>query len=129
MRDAFRHHGGGFDVVISAGNSITHLLGDGEILRALEAMYACLRPGGGCILTIRQYDQEARGKGLIKPFRVYEEGDRRFVIFQVWDFEGDRYAFSMYFVEDDGQSGELTTRVMRSNYYAISPDHLTKLMV
>lgn len=128
MRNAYGHHGGGFDVVISAGNSVPHLLSDAEITDALQEMYRCLRPGGGCIITMRQYDHENRGRGLIHPFRVYDEGNKRFVIFQVWDFEGDIYDFSMYIVEDDGHSETLTTHVMRSDYYAISPDHLADLM-
>lgn len=129
MRAAHTHHGGGFDVVISAGNSIPHLLSDEEILEALRAMAACLRPHGGCILTIRQYDQEARGSGIFKPFGVRDEGDRRYVIFQVWDFEGEQYAFSMYFLQEDRRTGSVETHVMRSRYYAISPDHLAQLMV
>jgi SAM-dependent methyltransferase len=128
MRKAHSHHGGGFDVVLSAGNAIPHLLDDDEILGALREMRACLRPGGGCIVTMRRYDHEERGKGLIKPFRVHDEGDKRIIIFQVWDFEGEQYALSMYFVEDDGQGGTLPTKVMRSRYYAISPDHLLELM-
>jgi SAM-dependent methyltransferase len=128
MRQLYSHHGGGFDVIISAGNSIPHLLSDSEILLALKEMVACLRPGGGCILAIRQYDQEARGKGILKPFGVREEGDRRYVIFQVWDFEGEQYAFSMYFIEEDKRSGAIETHVMRSRYYAISPNHLLELM-
>lgn len=67
-----------------------HLLSDSEILLALKEMYACLRAGGGCILTTRQYDQEARGKGIFKPFGIREEGHRRYIIFQVWDFEGEQ---------------------------------------
>ncbi len=91
MRDVYSHYGGGFDAAISAGNAVPHLLSDAEILEALREMRRCLRPGGGTVVTMRQYDHEERGKGLIHPFRVFDEGDRRFVIFQVWDFEGDIY--------------------------------------
>lgn len=128
MRAVHSHHGGGFDVVICAGNAIPHLLSDSEILTALGEMLACLRPGGGCLITMRQYDQEERGTGIFKPFGVREEGDKRYIIFQVWDFEGEQYAFSMYFIEEDQRSGELETHVMRSRYYAISPGHLLELM-
>lgn len=128
MRAANSHHGDGFDIVISAGNAITHLLDDDEILVALREMLACLRPGGGCILGIRQYDREPRGKGLFHPFRVHEEGDKRTIIFQVWDFEGDQYALSMYVVEEDRRLDQATTHVMRSRYYAISPNHLLELV-
>jgi hypothetical protein len=91
-------------------------------------MHACLRPGGGCLLSIRAYDKEARGRGIVKPYGVRQEGGKRYVIFQVWDFEGEQYALSMYFIEDDMQSAAVTTHVMRSHYYAISPPHLQALM-
>jgi SAM-dependent methyltransferase len=128
MREVHRHHGGGFDVVISADNSVPHLLGDEEILVALRAMQACLRPGGGCVITMRAYDREERGKGLIKPYGMREVEGKRYFIWQVWDFEGEQYTLSLYFIEDDQESGEATTHVMRSRYYAIHPDHLLKLM-
>jgi SAM-dependent methyltransferase len=128
MREAFRHHGGGFDMVLSCDNSVPHLLSDEAILHALQAMYACLRPGGGCLLTIRAYDKEARGRGIVKPYGIREDGSKRFLIFQVWDFEGEQYALSMYFIEEDMQSGVAKTHVMRSRYYAISPHHLLELM-
>lgn len=128
MRDCHDHHGGGYDVVISAGNAIPHLLDDEDILKALRQMRACLRPGGGCLITMRQYDHEPRGTNLFHPFGVREEGDRRIIVFQVWDFDGPIYDFAMYFVAEHLASGEITVNVARSRYYAISPDHLATLM-
>src|SRR5262249_2567769 len=128
MREAFHHHGGGFDLVLSCDNSVPHLLSDAAILDALQAMYACLRPGGGCLVTIRAYDKEARGRGIVKLYGIREAGSKRFLLFQVWDFEGEQYALSMYCIEEDMQSGGAKTHVMRSRYYAISPHHLLELM-
>jgi SAM-dependent methyltransferase len=128
MRDAASHHGRGYDVVICAGNALPHLLNDDEILKALKSMYGCLEPGGGCIITMRQYDQEERGTGLLKPFGVREEVDRRYIIFQVWDFYGERYKFAMYFIEENKKTGEVIPYVMHSEYYAVSPDKVLNLM-
>ena len=128
MRAAHMHHGGGFDVVISVDNSIPHLLSDDEVLAALRSMYACLRAGGGCVITIRPYDKEERGRGLIKPHGLREELGHRYLIWQVWDFEGEQYVLSMYFIDEDLNSGAAKTHVMRSRYYAIDPNHLMKLM-
>ena len=57
-----------------------------------------------------------------------EIGDTRYVIWQVWDFEGDQYDLSMYFVEDNRRGNEAKTHVMRSRYYAISPNSVLALM-
>jgi SAM-dependent methyltransferase len=128
MRAAFEHHHRRFDVVISCDNSITHLLADDDLRLALRQIYECTQPGGGCLLTVRDYDREARGKGLIKPYGVRQQGGDRYVIFQVWDFEGDQYDMAMYFVVDDGTAGTLKTHVMRTRYNAIGTDHLLRLM-
>lgn len=129
MRRAYDHHGGGFDVVLSAGNAVPHLLDDQSIIDTLGQFYACLRPGGGCLITTRQYDQEERGTNLFKPFGVRQEGEERTIIFQVWDFDGpDYYDFAMFFVQENVRTRAITTRVSRSRYYAISPDHLVSLV-
>src|SRR5271166_4108900 len=109
MRTAHAHHRRQFDVVISADNSITHLLDDDQLLIALRQMYECARPGGGCLLTVRDYDREERGTGLVKPYGVREECGKRYIIFQVWDFVGHVYDLAMYFVVDDRTSEQLVT--------------------
>ena len=57
-----------------------------------------------------------------------KEGDKRYLIFQVWDFDGEQYDLAFYFVEDDLSSSQVKTRVMRSRYYAISIKRLLELM-
>jgi SAM-dependent methyltransferase len=128
MRAIQAHHQCQFDVVVSCDNSITHLLSDDDLLLALRQMYDCTRPGGGCLLTVRDYDREERGTGLVKPYGVREEGEKRYIIFQVWDFVGRVYDMAMYFVVDDRTSQQLVTHVMRTQYNAVGTDHLLTLM-
>lgn len=128
MRAIHAHHQRQFDVVISCDNSITHLLSDDDLLLALRQMYVCTRPGGGCLLTVRDYDREERGTGLVKPYGVREEDGKRYIIFQVWDFVGQVYDLAMYFVVDDRTSQQLITHVMRSQYNAVGTDHLLALI-
>jgi hypothetical protein len=86
------------------------------------------RPGGGCLLTVRDYDREECGIGLVKPYGVRVEDGKRYVIFQVWDFVGRVYDLAMYFVEDDRVSEQLVTHVMRTKYNAVGTDHLLGLI-
>jgi SAM-dependent methyltransferase len=127
MRAVHDHHGRQFDVVIACDNSIPHLLNDDEILLALRQMHDCTLPGGGCLITVRDYDREERGTGLVKPYGVRERDGKRYVIFQVWDFEGEVYDLVMYFVADDGGDRPVT-HVMRTKYYAIGTGRLLELM-
>jgi SAM-dependent methyltransferase len=128
MRNAGEHHGAGFDVVISCDNSVPHLLTDDDLLIAFKEMLACLSMGGGCILTVRDYDQEKRGKNIVKPYGVRIENGKRYLIFQVWDFDGDHYDLAFYFIEEDLSAGTTRTHVMRSRYYAVSIAKLLELM-
>lgn len=128
MRAICDHHRRHFDAVICADNSIAHMLNDDDLLLALQQMHACTCPGGGCLLSVRDYDAEERGTGLVKMYGVREEDDKRYVIFQVWDFDGPMYDLAMYFLVDDRTSPQISTHVMRTQYNAVGTDHLLTLM-
>lgn len=49
-----------FDVVLCLGNSLPHLLTEGDLLRALTDLSTCLRPGGLLILHNLNYDRRWR---------------------------------------------------------------------
>src|SRR5215471_1633957 len=55
MRRCAEVHGSGFDVVLSADNSIPHLLSDDAIREAFGNFHRCIRPGGMAILGVRDY--------------------------------------------------------------------------
>jgi SAM-dependent methyltransferase len=128
MRQAFACHGGGFDIVFSGDNSVAHLLSDAEITRAFESMYACLKPGGGCLITVRDYEHEPRGTGLVKPYGVRIENGRRWIGLQVWDFDGDQYDMTLYLIEEDLATGEVQTHAMRTRCYAAGTKRLLTLL-
>ncbi len=91
-------------------------------------MRACLAPGGGILITMRDYEAEPRGKNIVKPHGTRIENGKRYHLFQVWDFEGDHYDLAFFVVEENLVSGEVATRVMRSKYYAISTGKMCELM-
>jgi len=128
MRDAYAHHGNGFDVVISADNSLPHLLTDEDIVVALKEMLACASSGGGCLITVRDYAAEERGTSLVKPYGIRIDDGKRYVLFQVWDFDGEHYDLSFFITEEHLASGEVRTHVMQSRYYAISISRILELM-
>lgn len=128
MRCARSWHARQFDAVICCDNSITHLLDDDDLRLALGQIYECSRPGGGCLLTVRDYDKEQHGTGLVKSYGTREVEGKRYVIFQVWDFTGSIYDLTMYFVEDDRTSNQVVTHVMRTKYNAVGTNHLMHLM-
>jgi len=127
MRKAFEHHRRGFDVVIACDNSIPHLLSDAEILTAFKQFYQCTTPGGGCIISVRDYAAIEPQRVQVHPYGIRIEGQTRYLVFQVWEFHGQIYDLSMYLVKDHGKTS-CEAQVMRSKYYAVDIDRLAKLM-
>lgn len=122
-------HQNAFDIVLSADNAVTHLLSDELILGALKSFFAAAKPGGGCMVSMRDYDAVEKGGVQLKPFGVREHEGVRWSVYQVWDWRDDGsgvYDFGMYFTADDG-GAELKTHVMRSSFYAISPVRMMSL--
>ncbi|REV81544.1 class I SAM-dependent methyltransferase, partial [Mycobacterium tuberculosis] len=78
---------GGFDIVISCDNSMPHLQTDADLLTALRQMTDCLRPGGGCVVSVRDYAKEERGSNIVKHYGARVADGQRHVLFQVWDFD------------------------------------------
>jgi SAM-dependent methyltransferase len=127
MREAFLHHGRQFDLVISCDNAVPHILNDNDILTAFRQLYECTLPGGGCLISVRDYEKEESEGQIVKSHGIRKEKDVRYLIFQVWDFRGSTYDLSLYFVEDRGGT-ECKTHIMRSKYYAIGITRLIELM-
>jgi SAM-dependent methyltransferase len=127
MRQAYAHHQKQFDLVIACDNAIPHLLTDEEILEAFQQFYQCARPGGGCLISVRDYDKEDRSGVQVKPYGIRVEGETRYLVFQVWGFHDSIYDLAIYFVEDQG-GANCVTHVMRSKYYAVGTDKLISLM-
>ncbi|CUI03300.1 Methyltransferase [Janthinobacterium sp. CG23_2] len=128
MRRAHEHHGSGFDIVLSCDNSLPHLLTDADLLTALRQMFACVSPGGGFLMSMRDYEREERGVNLVKPYGARTEDGKRYVLFQVWDFEGEHYDLTFYFIEENLATQAVHTHALRSRYYAISTDQMCALM-
>lgn len=127
MRGAFRHHGAPFDLVLSGDNSVPHLLSNSEILTAFREFYSCLRSGGGCLISVRDYEAEDLSERQVKPYGVRDREGARWLIWQVWEPRDRTYDLAMYFVEDRG-GNECKTHVMRCRYYPVGIQRLIELM-
>ncbi len=127
MRAVTAHHGRTFDVVLACDNAIPHLLSDEEILRALREFHRCTAPGGLCLISVRDYAEETREGVQVRPPILHDAGESRLILFQVWEFDGPIYDFSLYLVEDR-RGAEPVARVLRSRYYAVTIDVLLGLM-
>lgn len=64
----------------------------------------------------------------MKPYGVRLEGGKRYMPFQVWDFEEPYCNITFFFVEEELSSGAVKTHAMRSKYFAVSISVLLDLM-
>jgi len=126
MREVSANHKSLFDVLICCDNSIAHLLSDREIKDAFSEFFCCLKPEGGCIITLRDYENEARDKQII-PYKVHLKDGIRYILFQIWDFSGDIYDQSLYLITDDGED-KAEARVFNTKSYAITIPKVISLM-
>jgi SAM-dependent methyltransferase len=126
LRALSSDHSATFDLVMACDNAIPHLLSDDDIRVAFRQMHRCTAAGGGCLVSVRDYDPSESGTKVV-PYGLRTDGERRFVVFQVWEYQGPFYNLAMYFMEDGGEP-ECTTHVMRSRYYAVSVVRLVELM-
>jgi SAM-dependent methyltransferase len=130
VRELSQHHPAReFDLVISCDNSLPHLLTDDDLLVALRQMNACTRPGGGCLVSVRDYAKQNLEGVQVKPYGVRDDAadGKRYLAFQTWDCRGRTYDVTLYLIEDTG-GADCRTYTMRSTYYAVSIDRLLELM-
>ena len=117
---------GEHDLVIACDNSLPHVLTDEEILTALRECFRCARPGGGLLLSVRDYGDPGSGSE-IRPHGVRRTERGRTIVFQVWDWQGPHYDMSFYIMEDEPGAAP-RTQVFRARYYAIPPHRVLELM-
>ncbi|MGH2581623.1 MAG: class I SAM-dependent methyltransferase [Anaerolineales bacterium] len=129
MRDVSTSWKGKFDIILSGDNSVPHLLTGEELLRAFRGFFDALRPGGGVMVTIRDYrniNPENRSY-ILNPRRVHYVQGTKIVLFDLWEFEGKYYNLTMYIIRDD-EKADLETISLRTRYYCLTPDQLAGMM-
>lgn len=127
MREASTLHTRQFHVVLSADNSVPHLFTDDDILTAFQSFYRCTLPGGGCIITVRDYEKENVVNSTAITYGLRNHDGVRYFVFQTRDPDGRFLDIAMFFVEDIS-SDTPKTHVMRGRYYAVTIPRLMQLL-
>jgi SAM-dependent methyltransferase len=128
MRNVYEHHGRTFDVVLSCDNSVPHLLSNEDILTAFRQFYQCTRPGGICLVSVKDYAaMDFSSRTQLHPYGVRDVGEVRYVLFQVWDLKLPLYDMTFYVIEHRG-SYPATVHTARATYYAVPIRVLIQLM-
>ena len=78
-----------FDVVVSADNSLPHLLCRQDVAAALEQMRRVLRSGGLLMVSTRPYDDILKTRPTSTPPQIASSSHGRTITFQLWDWHAD----------------------------------------
>ena len=116
-----------FDVVLLCDNSLPHLDSEADIQAALAECIRCVRRGGGCLISMRDYESPPP-TGTVEV-RAYGErlwAGRRYDLRQVWTWRGPRYDLSFEITPADG--AEAGASVLKTSYLAIPVEQVTGLM-
>jgi ubiquinone/menaquinone biosynthesis C-methylase UbiE len=114
------------DIVLIADNALPHLPSEDEILTALRECFRCARPGGGCLITMRDYGvPPPAGTVETHPYGERSWNGHRYSVHQVWTWRGPRYALSFEITPLDGDGVQMT---LTTSYLAISPARVAELM-
>jgi 2-polyprenyl-3-methyl-5-hydroxy-6-metoxy-1,4-benzoquinol methylase len=122
---------GQFDLIMACDNAIPHLLSDREILRAYKTFYNHVMPGGGCIISVRDYAQMEwiEGETRLALRRVQDIEGGRIILFDLLEFNTDSYTITVYFLEEmDGKDIKVSA-VSGGEYYCVEIDKLEYLFL
>jgi SAM-dependent methyltransferase len=114
------------DVVIACDNAIPHLLSLGDIRRAVLELKRCARPGGGVIISMRDYKRMPAGTLEERPYGEREWRGRRYFAEQQWKWNGPTYDLTMRF-RPLGQEG-LDTIEFSTTYFAVAIEQVLGVM-
>jgi SAM-dependent methyltransferase len=115
------------DVVIACDNALPHLETEDEIRSALAECFRCVRPGGGCLVSMRDYPTPpASGTIEVQPYGERLWAGRRYRVRQVWSWRGPRYDFTLEFTPVNGPAAGALA--LKSSYLAITVKRMVELM-
>jgi SAM-dependent methyltransferase len=116
-----------FAAVLACDNVIPHLLSDAEILTALHECHRTLISGGALLISVRDYETIERRNPDVRPYGERIEGDCRYSVEQIWQWDGDQYDLTLRLTAQCGAEPP-TSREFQSRYYAIPLSRLTVLL-
>ena len=115
------------DVVIVCDNALPHLETPRDIETALGECFRCARPGGGCLVSMRDYGPPPPyGTVEVRPYGERAWAGRRYRLRQVWTWRGPRYDYSFEITAVDGVDDYAA--ILRSSYLAIPVAQVAELM-
>jgi SAM-dependent methyltransferase len=114
-------------VILCADNSLPHATSPEAIRDVLHEWHRCLRPGGGCLISMRDYGEPpAAGTVEMRPYGERTWDGWRYELRQIWTWAGPRYETSLEMRPLDDDAPIIPPIV--ATCLAINPDRVATLM-
>jgi SAM-dependent methyltransferase len=117
-----------FEVVLACDNAIPHLLSETDIRCAFRECFRCIRPRGGCVISMRDYGVPP-SPGTVE---IQDYGDRVWSarlcrLLQTRRWRGQFYDVAFELVTND-EAKEVVLRTPETTYFAIGVERMAVLM-
>jgi SAM-dependent methyltransferase len=117
----------GTPVILCCDNSLPHLASPDAIRATLREWNRCLLPGGGCLISMRDYGEPPpTGTREEHPFGERDWNGHRYALRQVWTWHGPRYDLVLEMTPLDPDAPPLPP--IATSYLAIAPARVMELM-
>lgn len=90
---------GGADALICLGNSLPHVLSEGDLVATLRDWHAALRPGGLVLVQNRNFDAVLDRRERWMPLLQAEAHGREWLFLRFYDFYEDGLTFNVVTLE------------------------------
>jgi SAM-dependent methyltransferase len=114
------------DAVLACDNALPHLTSHDEIRAVLRELTRCVRPGGGLVVSMRDYVRQPAGTREVHPYGEREWNGRQYRVEQLWDWQGATYRLTMRICALEDGAPDLVS--VQATYFAISIADVLELM-
>ena len=125
--DLSAHFRGEFDAVIALGNGLCNLSAAEPIQRALRSLYECCRPGGICLIGIKDFEAIKQDGGRFHGHQIADEDGRRTILFEVWDFADPVLISTAYVLSHSSEDNRVSATYARTREYMLHAAELCTL--
>jgi glycine/sarcosine N-methyltransferase len=116
---------GPFDVVISFGNALPHLVEPADLRAALGNLLGVVRAGGLMLVSIRDYDSLLRSRPSGEAPRMSGADGARRMVAQAWEWDTTEPTYRLHqFVLREHPSGKWSARHLETRYRALRRSEL-----